>query len=286
MVLSATAPLRQPTGPQIATIIANSGLRTPKVRRNRTHGHYTAEWCQSGLIKSVPPASFFREKMETRFDGIKILNTQEVKASWREGNPIIIALVHFEITDVLREKREKCEKCEKNENQVSLSVLIPQLIETIQRVAGALPTPQQPIALLPAFTMTRPRRETVAPPQPVQSATVLIGFPPLTLIATPLPTTWGGAGGGDNIAPLATSAAQWRGVGGEVNLPNTQFIRAHGKSALVQKLRDEAAQAGANAVQHYRIVNPPRTFPTLADMVQDTETITITLDQPEDNSTL
>lgn len=248
MVLAVTAPVRQPTGPQIAQIISNSGLRTPKVRRNRANGYYTAEWCQAGLVKAVPPANFFREKLESRFDGIKILNTQEVKASWREGNPIIIACVHFEIIDNIREKREQ---------PLDLSAIIPSLLAAIQRgTMATLPMPRQPVALLPALTPVRPRREQLASRSKViHACEILLGLPPQTTLVVP------------SLHETDSSP-----------LRNTQFIRQHGKSALVEKLKAEANAAGADAVQHYRMVNPPKTFPTLAEMEEQANTITINIE--------
>lgn len=278
MVLAVAAPVRQPTGPQIAQIIANTGLRTPKVHRNRIGGYYTAQWFQTGYIESVPPADFFREKLESRFDGIKILNTQEVKASWRDGKNII-SLVHFEIIDQMREKQIQ---------PLDLSVIIPSLLAAIQRgTVAALPMPQQPFALLPASIPTRQsKRERLASrPTILFSETVLLGLPPQTLVVnTPLPTSvapWGGAGGGDCIT-LTPSLRETDSS----PLNNTIFMRQHGKSALVEKLRAEAQAAGANAVRHYRMVNPPIHFPALAEMEEEANTITINIEVPQDNSTL
>jgi hypothetical protein len=285
MVLAVTAPVRQPTGPQIAQIISNSGLRTPKVRRNRASGYYTAEWCQAGLVKSVPPAAFFREKLESRFDGIKILNTQEVKASWRDGHPIIISCVHFEIIDNMREKQIQIKP-------LDLSVIIPSLLAAIQRsTVASLPMPQQPFALLPASIPTRiNKRERLASRQTtIFSETVLYGLSPSPAVT--VPPLYSSVRNEPALmeATCVTSRRQERGAGGEVNevslhetdsspLSNTIFMRQHGKSALIEKLRAEAQAAGANAVRHYRMVNPPIQFPTLAEMEEEANTIIINIE--------
>lgn len=243
----------QPPGPTIAKIFGEHGIPTPKIKKIRTTGQYIAEWYQKGMLDEVPPASKFKSQIETTFDGIKIVKLQNTHAYWRQGNPIIIATVFFDIIDFMRPKSLQSQNTP-SRDEIHLvridATIITSLLETIQRGPLALPFPQQPIALLPASTPARTENALAIPSIDMCPSSTLIVNP-----ASPFPDA-SGKGSGDGVGSAFA------------------YIAKNGAQAFVNQLKAEAAEAGREAQRHYRVVNPPATFDTLNEINQQTITLT------------
>jgi hypothetical protein len=87
---------RDLNGREMQARLERAGIRPQKVVRKRETGFYMADFYVPEMQAAVPPARTWAKEIERIFPGqVQIIQTDDMRAEWRDGQPIIAATVTF-----------------------------------------------------------------------------------------------------------------------------------------------------------------------------------------------
>ena len=87
---------RDLNGREMQARLERAGIRPQKVVRKRETGFYMADFYVPEMQSAVPPARSWATEIERHFPGqVQIIQTDDMRAEWRDGQPIIAATVTF-----------------------------------------------------------------------------------------------------------------------------------------------------------------------------------------------
>jgi hypothetical protein len=87
---------RDLNGREMQARLEREGIRPQKVVRKRETGYYTADFYVPEMQAAIPSSRTWATEIERIFPGqVRIIQTDDMRAEWRDGQPIIAATVTF-----------------------------------------------------------------------------------------------------------------------------------------------------------------------------------------------
>ncbi len=87
---------RDLNGREMQAHLERAGICPQKVVRKRETGYYMADFYVPEMQAAVPAAHTWAREIERNFPGqVQIIQIDDMRADWRDGQPIIAATVTF-----------------------------------------------------------------------------------------------------------------------------------------------------------------------------------------------
>lgn len=91
--------MRNMNGKEMKAHLESAGIRAAKCVYRSGEGVYITDFYVPEIRTEIPSGKEWGEKIKSAFPGqIEIVRCDEIRADWREGNPIIHAAVTFTYT--------------------------------------------------------------------------------------------------------------------------------------------------------------------------------------------
>jgi hypothetical protein len=81
----------------VGEALRRAGINPEQVKRKRATGEYIADFYVPGMGEPVHGKKYWQRKIAA-LPGVEIVKTDEIRATWRPGKPIISASVMFNLT--------------------------------------------------------------------------------------------------------------------------------------------------------------------------------------------
>jgi hypothetical protein len=83
------------TGPQLRQYLQQFDIDPQIVVCERDSGQYIADWYVPEMKAPVWPAEVYADMLRAVLPGVRIVNTIDTIAAWRDDQPVINAMVRF-----------------------------------------------------------------------------------------------------------------------------------------------------------------------------------------------